>query len=93
MELKKDWYRLQQVFEESEEREDIATLGGESFTLPVFEANWRSKEWPKLGLALKWTFEKGNKKSDSYSKESEYKNKLSSSKDWQKPERHIMQTV
>ena len=39
-----------------------------------------------------WRFEKGDRKSDSSSKDSEYKNKLSQSIDWQNPERHAMQT-
>ena len=41
-----------------------------------------------MGLALEWRFEEGDRNSDSCSTESEYKNKLSKSKDLQKRERH-----
>ena len=54
------------------ETEKIRRLGQESSTWSLFGADWRSKKWSVLGLASEWRFEKGDRKSDSGSSESEY---------------------
>ena len=84
MEVRKDWYRLPRgdkvddleaarVLKKATKIRDCK-IGRRNFSMSSIWDKLK-KEWAKLSLAPEWRFEEGNRKSDSCSTESEYKNK------------------